>query len=65
MARFRRDGQKQVGQRMRRDRRRLGRFVAFAEMQADLRPTSLVRRPTAPKPEKERAPVPKSVDARD
>jgi hypothetical protein len=51
MARFRRDGQKQVSQRMRRDRRRLGRFVAFAEMQADLRPTSLVRRPPAPKPE--------------
>ena len=51
MARFRRDGQKQVSQRMRRDRRRLGRFVAFAEMQADLRPTSLARRPPVPKPE--------------
>jgi hypothetical protein len=39
---FRRHKQKQVTRRIRRDRRRLGRFVAFAEMLADLRPTSLV-----------------------
>jgi hypothetical protein len=33
---------KQVTRRIRRDRRRLGRFVAFAEMQTDLRPISLL-----------------------
>jgi hypothetical protein len=35
---------KQVTRRIRRDRRRLGRFVVFAEMLADLRPISLVDR---------------------
>jgi hypothetical protein len=37
-------GQKQVTRRIRRDRRRLGRFVVFAEMLADLRPISLLDR---------------------
>jgi hypothetical protein len=32
---------KQLAQAIRRDRRRLGRFVVFAEMEADLRPVSL------------------------
>jgi hypothetical protein len=43
-------GQKQVTRRIRRDRRRLGRFVVFAEMLADLRPISLLDRaaPTRP-----------------
>jgi hypothetical protein len=35
-------GQKQVTRRIRRDRRRLGRFVVFSEMLADLRPISLL-----------------------
>jgi hypothetical protein len=34
--------QKQVIRRIRQDRRRLGRFVIFAEMLADLRPLSLL-----------------------
>jgi hypothetical protein len=38
---------KQVTRRIHRDRRRLGRFAAFAEMQADLRPISLLGQ-TAP-----------------
>jgi hypothetical protein len=38
---------KQVTRRIRRDRRRLGRFVVFAEMLADLRPISLLDQ-TAP-----------------
>jgi hypothetical protein len=38
---------KQVTRRLRRDRRRLGRFVVFAETQADLRPISLLDQ-TAP-----------------
>jgi hypothetical protein len=42
--RSRRQRHKQV---TRRDRRRLGRFVVFAEMQADLRPISLLDQ-TAP-----------------
>jgi hypothetical protein len=33
--------QQQLTRRIRRDRRRLGRFVVFAEMLADLRPISL------------------------
>jgi len=37
----------QVTRRIRRDRRRLGRFVVFAEMQADLRPILLLDQ-TAP-----------------
>jgi hypothetical protein len=35
-------GQKQVSRRIRRNRRRLGRFVVFSEMLADLRPISLL-----------------------
>jgi hypothetical protein len=35
-------GQKRVLRRIRRERRRLGRFVVFAEMLADLRPISLL-----------------------
>ena len=34
--------QKQATRRARQDRRRLGRFVVFAEMLADLRPISLL-----------------------
>jgi hypothetical protein len=43
-------GKKQVTRRIRRDRRRLGRFVVFAEILADLRPISLLDRaaPTRP-----------------
>ena len=33
--------QQQVTRRIQRDRRRLGRFVAFAEIEADLRPILL------------------------
>ena len=38
--------QKQV-RRLRRDRRRLGRFAAFAEMEADLRPILLFEPPSS------------------
>jgi hypothetical protein len=38
---------KQVARRIRRNRRRLGRFVVYAEMLADLRPISLLDQ-TAP-----------------
>jgi len=41
MVRRRRHDQKQVDRRLRRERRRLGRFAAFAEMEADLRPILL------------------------
>jgi len=36
---------KQMARRIRRDRRRLGRFVVFSEMLADLRPVSLLDPP--------------------
>ena len=42
--RTRRREQNQATRRVRRDRRRLGRFVVFAEMEADLRPISLFER---------------------
>jgi hypothetical protein len=41
--------QKQVIRRIRQDRRRLGRFVVFAEMLADLRPISLLDQAAPPR----------------
>jgi hypothetical protein len=45
--RRRRHEQKQVHRRLRRERRRLGRFAAFAEMEADLRPILLFDQPSS------------------
>jgi len=42
LTRSRGERHKQVPRRSRRDRRRLGRFVVFSEMLADLRPISLL-----------------------
>jgi len=39
----------QSTRRIRRERRRLGRFVAFAEIEADLTPVSLFNRPSPSK----------------
>ena len=47
MVRSRRHDQKQMDRRLRRDRRRLGRFAAFAEMEADLRPILLFDHPSS------------------
>jgi len=41
--------QQQSARHIRRERRRLGRFVAFAEIEADLTPISLFDRPSPPK----------------
>ena len=38
--------QQQLTRHIRRERRRLGRFVAFAEIEADLTPVSLFNRPS-------------------
>ena len=40
---------KQATRRIRQDRRRLGRFVVFAEMLADLRPISLLDQAAPPR----------------
>ena len=45
--------------RQRRDRRRLGRFVALAEVQADLSPTTIFDKP---KPEAHRVVAPPSME---
>jgi len=46
--RFRERLHKEVSRRIRLDRRRLGCFVVFAEMLADLRPISLFNNQAAP-----------------